>query len=319
MDDSHLIERPTADLTQSDLTLSEDAEWFEYSKAANPIRPSLTPRIPYHVFPASLHAGAQTGVTPLDLSEALRCAGPATSPGLLASFVRIAAGDTLDLAPRATSQLLYVIRGGGRTRIAGTPDIAWAEGDVLALPGGTPARHMAERDAAFYAVDDSPLLAYLGVQVEQPRFTPTLYPAARNASELAAIAAQPGAAERSRISVLLGNRHFAGTRTITQTLWAMYGLLPVGSSQKPHRHQSVALDYIIDCAPGCYSLVGYDLDADGTIRDAHRVEWEAGIAFVTPPGAWHSHHNESGLEAHLLPIQDAGLQTYLRSLDIRFS
>jgi len=36
-------------------------------------------------------------------------------------------------------------------------------------------------------------------------------------------------------------------------------------------------------------------------------------------GLWHAHFNESGAPAHLIPIQDAGLQTYLRSLDIRFS
>jgi hypothetical protein len=29
--------------------------------------------------------------------------------------------------------------------------------------------------------------------------------------------------------------------------------------------------------------------------------------------------NESGKPAYLLPIQDAGLQTHLRSLDIRFA
>jgi hypothetical protein len=45
----------------------------------------------------------------------------------------------------------------------------------------------------------------------------------------------------------------------------------------------------------------------------------AGAAFVTPPGHWHSHVNESGHPARLLPIQDAGLHTYLRSLDIRFA
>jgi hypothetical protein len=39
----------------------------------------------------------------------------------------------------------------------------------------------------------------------------------------------------------------------------------------------------------------------------------------TPPGLWHAHLNESGVPAHLIPIQDAGLQTYLRSLDIRFT
>jgi hypothetical protein len=37
------------------------------------------------------------------------------------------------------------------------------------------------------------------------------------------------------------------------------------------------------------------------------------------PGLWHSHHNESGHPAHVLPIQDAGLHTHLRTLDIRFA
>jgi hypothetical protein len=41
-------------------------------------------------------------------------------------------------------------------------------------------------------------------------------------------------------------------------------------------------------------------------------------AFVTPPGLWHAHYNESGAPAYPLPIQDAGLKTYLRTLDIRF-
>ena len=33
----------------------------------------------------------------------------------------------------------------------------------------------------------------------------------------------------------------------------------------------------------------------------------------------HSHHNETGTDAWVLPMQDAGLYTYQRTLDIRFS
>jgi len=104
------------------------------------------------------------------------------------------------------------------------------------------------------------------------------------------------------------------------TLWAMFGLLPAGKSQLPHRQQSVAVDLIVDCLPGCYSLLGDEVDPETCrIVDPVRIDWESGGAFVTPPGKWHSHHNESGRHAHLIPIQDAGLQTYLRALDIRFS
>ena len=97
-------------------------------------------------------------------------------------------------------------------------------------------------------------------------------------------------------------------------------MLPAQHVQRPHRHQSVALDLIVDAPAGCYSLVGRSLDpATGTILDPVRVDWQSGGAFVTPPGHWHSHHNESDTDAFLLPIQDAGLHTHLRTLDIRFT
>jgi hypothetical protein len=40
--------------------------------------------------------------------------------------------------------------------------------------------------------------------------------------------------------------------------------------------------------------------------------------FITPPGWWHSHHNETDSAAWVLPMQDAGLYTHQRTLDIRF-
>jgi gentisate 1,2-dioxygenase len=121
------------------------------------------------------------------------------------------------------------------------------------------------------------------------------------------------------VAVLLANARNDQTLTATHTLWAMLGVLPAGQVQRPHRHQSIALDLIVECEPGCYTLVGADVRPDGEIIDPVRVDWEPGGSFVTPPGLWHSHHNESGAPAHLLPVQDAGLQTYLRTLDIRFT
>jgi gentisate 1,2-dioxygenase len=99
----------------------------------------------------------------------------------------------------------------------------------------------------------------------------------------------------------------------------MLGLVPAGVHQPPHRHQSVALDLVLDCDPGCYTLVGTELASHGQILRPPRIDWQSGGSFVTPPGYWHAHGNESGRTARLLPIQDAGLHTYLRSLDIRFA
>ena len=196
--------------------------------------------------------------------------------------------------------------------------IRWEKGNFITLPAGSPASFHAEDDAAMYWVHDEPLLRYLGADATTPRFRPTVFPRSRAVEELTKVAEADGAHNKNRVSVMLANAEEEQTLTITHTLWAMFGLLPDEQVQKPHRHQSVALDLILDCEPGCYTLLGRELDDRGEVKNPTRVDWEPGGAFVTPPGLWHSHHNESGREAHLIPVQDAGLQTYLRSHDIRF-
>ena len=80
---------------QDALALIGNAEWYEYSKAANPIRPSLSPQVPAQAFLPDLYADGPTRLIPLDLSKKLRCSGPATSPVLCANFARILPGETL--------------------------------------------------------------------------------------------------------------------------------------------------------------------------------------------------------------------------------
>jgi len=311
----------------ADDPLTRSARLHEYSRAANPIGAGITPRVPIEQFRASLHRDRTgSGEVALDVSEQLGVPGPATSPALCASFVRIAPDEPLTTAPLSTSELYYVMAGAGRSRIAdpaGAPvevdEVPWSEGDVFVLPSAMTAFHIASADATLYRVTDEPLLRHLGVAPSARRFEPTLFRAADLKAELARIEASPRALDRNRLSVLLSTEEQALTLTVTHVLWAMYGVVPPGAVQKPHRHQSVALDLIIEARPGCYTLVGRHIDADGRIVDPIRVDWESGGAFITPPGLWHAHHNETDQPAYLLPIQDAGLQTYLRSLDIRFA
>ena len=300
------------------------AELFDYRQAANPVRSGLTEPIPYHIWDPVLHAQGPTAILPLDLSEELRCPAPATSPGLAAHFIRIEAGELLEAPARATSSLFFVLSGGGNAQLlsgkaSASKDLAWQAGDLFVLPAGVTPRLKATQTSVLYWVHDGPLLTYLGVEPSAPRFEVTHYPAAWLQAELNRLADAPGSANSNRLSLLLANRDLPATRTVTHVLWAMFGMVPAGATQAPHRHQSVALDLIIDCDPGCYTLVGTELNADGTIRNPRRIDWQAGGAFVTPPGHWHAHVNTSERTAYLLPIQDAGLQTYLRTLDIRFS
>lgn len=297
---------------------------FDYRQAANPVRRGLSDPIPYRCWGPELHASGPSAVLPLDLSEELGAIGPATSPGLAAHFIRIEPGEGVKAAANATSSLFYVMSGSGRCERAGDGHSAgithnWQTGDLFVLPAGPAPLLQADSRSILYWVHDAPLLDYLGVVPSAPRFETTHYPGSWLRAELAQLAADPSSARSNRLSLLLANRDLPNTRTVTHVLWAMFGMVPSGATQAPHRHQSVALDLIIDCDPGCYTLVGTELAADGTIRDPKRIDWQAGGAFITPPGHWHAHVNESGRTAYLLPIQDAGLKTYLRSLDIRFS
>jgi gentisate 1,2-dioxygenase len=298
---------------------AEDARYFEYSKAANPIGSGHTSKVPIKAFSRDVYVQGPTRIIPLDLSRDLGINdGPATSPGLVANFVRILAGEQIATSPNATSQLYYVISGRGFSAVNGRL-VGWEKGDFLTLPAHSDATFYADSDSALYWVHDEPLLRHLGAEATEARFRATKFRRADAVARLDEIASRPDANDKSRVSVLLANARQDQTLTITHVLWAMFGLLPPNQEQRPHRHQSVALDLILDAKPGCYTLLGTRLDKRGDIVNPTRVDWDAGGAFVTPPGLWHAHFNESGAPAHLIPIQDAGLQTYLRSLDIRFS
>jgi len=302
--------------------LTESARYHDYRYASNPVADGTLGAIPGARFGAELHELGPTRIVPLDTSSILGCPGPATSPGLCASFVHVRSGDAVATDANATSQLFFVMRGTGETRLEGEPGgerFAWRSGDLFTLPAASRATHAAGDDAALYWVHDEPLLRYLGVQATQRLFAPTLYGRDSILAALEAVVRDPASAHANRLSVLLGNRLFPQTMTITHTIWAMFGLLPVGAVQAPHRHQSVAVDLVVDAKPGCYTMVGKALGADGRIAGGERFEWQPHSVFITPPGLWHSHHNESGHPAHILPIQDAGLHTHLRTLDIRFS
>jgi gentisate 1,2-dioxygenase len=289
------------------------ARFFEYTSAANP----QIPQIPFVVFPSSLHRSGDTRVIPFDLSQQLGMRWPATSPNLMASFLHINPQETLDTQASATSQLFYVIRGSGKSS-ASFGSIDWSQGDLFVLPMGAEVDHRADTDAALYWVHDEPLLNYLGVQPGVPRFKPTLYRRERMFAELEQVRSQPGAGERNRMGILLGNEATPQTMTVTHLLWSLLNVLPKGVTQKPHRHNSVALDLCVSAEPGTYTLMGPELNADGTVKNPVRADWESGAVFTTPPGWWHSHHNETGRDALVLPIQDAGLHTWMRTLDIRF-
>lgn len=304
--------RPSAPVSNANWEAS--ALSWEYHKAANPNLPA----VPIRAFPASLHQTGETAIVPLDLSADLNTPYLATTPNLLANYISITPGKTIRSLATSSSEVFYVMRGSGRTETDyGT--IQWTAGDSFTLPTNSGAIHTAETDSALYWVHDAPMLAYLGVLPSAPRFKPAFYSGESLNGEISRIREEGIRRGLNRNGIILGNAESAETRTVTHTMWSLYNLVPPQSAQKPHRHNSVALDLGVFAKGNTYTLIGSRLDEEGNIINPVKMLWETHGVFVTPPGLWHSHHNESDEDAFVFPVQDAGMQTYMRTLDIQFA
>lgn len=195
------------------------------------------------------------------------------------------------------------------------------QGEIFICPAFTTleiTNMMENEKTEIYYVNDSPLLNYLGAEAEKPKFKPCVYDQKFIQENLQNLS-NP---KNNRKGILLSNldTEKIGVNTITPTLWALYNELPANTKQRPHRHNSVALDLCITCTDSgnedVYTLMGGELDEEGNIINPTKMPWKRGVMFTTPPGLWHSHHNDSDTDAYVLPIQDAGLLLYQRILGI---
>jgi gentisate 1,2-dioxygenase len=207
----------------------------------------------------------------------------------MASFLRICVGEELKTKATATSQAFYVIRGSGISNASDNGSIDWSEGDLFVLPAAeTDIVHRATSDTAIYWVSDEPLLRYLGVKPDSKKFKTTLFKKEKMLAEVERIKHQPGAEHRNRMGILLGNKITEdSTKTLTHVLWSLLNVLPPGDAQRPHKHNSVALDLCVSAEPeGVYTMMGPELDEQGWVKNPIRCDWKTGAVFVTPPGWW---------------------------------
>jgi gentisate 1,2-dioxygenase len=302
---------------------------YEYMSASNPTLEA----IPVLTHPCHLHQQGETRIIPFNLKDNLKVNYPATSPNLLVSFIRIKQNDNINYKANATSHAFYIINGSGKLyfNLDSYDDlriIEWSQGDMIVLPltyGSV--NFEATQDSAIYCINDEPLLNYLKVKPSERSFDPTFYSSQIMIQKVEEIKHADGSDEKNRIGILLGNKDTdylekggTGTLTLTPILWSLLNILPANQFQKPHRHNSVALDLCVFAKEkGVYTLMGPELDDQGMVKDPIKCDWETGSVFVTPPGWWHSHHNETDQDAWVLPVQDAGLYTYQRTLNIEFS
>ena len=85
------------------------------------------------------------------------------------------------------------------------------------------------------------------------------------------------------------------------------GVVPAPEATTPmNRHNAVAVTLVLAGA-GAYSLI-----------DGNRVDWERHAVMITPPAAFHSHHNDGDDVALFLIVQDGGLYYHCRTMGFSF-
>ncbi len=246
---------------------------------------------------------APSGLVAMDLSDALDLPFPATTPLVLSRYAVIRAGERLGVQVRASTQILCILSGRGSTQVDGE-EVQWKTGDVLALPGATEAVHAADDHAVAWLVTDEPALAFLDldpVDVARAQVQPVHYPAEMLAAELDAVCAHPDADRFPGYAVVLSHEGLEHTRNIHPVMTLALNSLPAGRSQRPHRHNAMALTLCLQ-GEGVHSMV-----------DGERKDWHRHAVMVTPPAAAHSHHNEGTRRMESLVIQDGGLHYHART------
>jgi gentisate 1,2-dioxygenase len=272
------------------------------------------PPIPCHQFLAerdqALDPATATGVIPLDLSGPMAMEGPATTPLILTSYVRLRAGETLSTRDKASGEIYYVIVGSGTTS-KGADTIAWGPGDVLCLPGGGETRHAAgDQDCVLWSINNAPQLAFEHLEPAPPEHAVTgavHYPAAEIEHQLARVGTKLAGTKIAGLALMFSSTDQEQRRNVLPSLTLGMNQLPPGDFQRPHRHNSVAVTLNIACK-GCYSMI-----------DGKRVDWQPFATMVTPPADVHSHHNTGDEPMTCLIVQDGGLHYHCRTMDFRFA
>jgi gentisate 1,2-dioxygenase len=259
----------------------------------------------------ALDPATGTALIVCDQSAAIGLDFPATSPLVLAAYARIRAGKTLELNPRASTLLAFVIEGGG-TVTQGRDVIEWSRGDAFSLPGGAPLRlsSNAAQDSVVWIVTNEPQLAFERVAPPAPGdalVQAAHFPAATIRSELdRARARLAGQQDVAGLAVVFSSEGLQQRRNISPTLTFAMNQLPPGGYQVPHSHNSVAVSLAVE-GDRCYSTV-----------DGARKDWSPYVTMVTPAKSVHSHHNAGAKHANWLIVQDGGLYYHCRTMGFRF-
>jgi gentisate 1,2-dioxygenase len=292
-------------------SLDSRARFVSVEDGFNIRRPPLEPRAFPKERERAFNPATPTGIIDLDMSMTLLTPFAATTPLLLAKYIRLRGGEHIDTRFQASAEIYYAVGGSGSSSQTGGERVTWGAGDLFCLPGGAPTSHRATAgDAILYCVTDEPLLAFCGTHPAPLARAPlevVQYSAARIARELQALYARSLGPETAGRALFLTSGRREATRTCTPALTITLNAVLPGECQPPHRHNAAALVFIMQAGP-----------VSSTIGD-RTLPWDHASVLLTPPHAVHSHHNTGRQSAVALIVQDGGLHYHCRTMGFEFT
>lgn len=299
------VQRATSPITKAE----RRARYFNTGNAFN----IQLPDVPNAVFvdepEKALSPATGTCLIACDSSKIMKCSFPATSPLVLAYYARILPGDSLKTDFVASGSVYYVIQGEGQT-ISGAESIAWGPGDVFVMPGGISQKHIAgEKAVVLWVVTNEPQLAFEHLQAPVQDEAPTElihYPASEIDKQIELIYEVGRGDDIAGSALIFSSSMQEASRNVLPTITLAMNSLAPGVTQRPHRHNSVAVSLVIK-GDDCFSII-----------DGERKDWAPWATTITPPVSVHSHHNEGVEQAMFLIVQDGGLFYHARAMGFEF-
>jgi gentisate 1,2-dioxygenase len=288
------------------------SERARYNTSENPFTFRWSP-VPIRQFLAernrAFDPSTPTGLIALDIATNLGTAYPATTPTLLARYLKIRSGEALRTTFAAGGEVYYVMKGQGESR-NGSDFITWGPGDVFCFPGGDETLHRAlDRDCLLFAATNEPLLALEGLRPPargHALVQATHWPAEEIERCFEAVWSRPITDNTTGHSVNFTAASMLPNYVTMPSINVAINTLAPGCDQRPHRHNGVAITLALQ-GEGIHSMI-----------ENQRVDWSDGAAQITPPTLLHSHHNRGTKRMRSLVIQDEGLHLYTRTPGFSF-
>ena len=241
---------------------------------------------------------------PLDISDVLETSYIATTPSILARYVRLNSKKNISHNLKASGEIYYVLEGKGLSKNRHDV-IKWSKGDVFCFPGGKETFHSSKSEnSILFLVTNEPLLSF--EQLIPPlennlNILASHWPYKKTVSFLEDRYKRPKTKETSGVAVLFSTEETLPSRNTIPSINTSINTLESGGDQRPHRHNGVAITLAIE-AEKVYSMI-----------EDEKIEWESGVAQITPASELHSHHNRGSKRMMSFVVQDEGLHWYLRT------